>query len=225
MKERAVGLRRTQAELAEFLRARTRPAPVPLVPELSIYQATALTPLWHATAAELERWDATPFWAFPWAGGQALARHLLDHPEAVRGRRVLDFASGSGLVGIAARRAGAARVVATDLSPFCEVVIPMNAALCGVEVEVRLADLLGEPLDGFDLVVAGDVFYERPLAERSLAWFRALAARGVEVLVGDPGRLYSPRAGVEEAAAYDVPVSREIEDRPVMRTWVQRVVP
>lgn len=208
-----------------FVLAKTAPAPVPLVPELRLYQATELTPLWHATAAELARYDAAPFWAFPWAGGQALARHLLDHPEAARGRRVLDFASGSGLVGIAARRAGAARVVATDLSPFCEAVIPMNAALCGVEVEVRLADLLGQPLEGFDLVVAGDVFYEKPLAERSLAWFRGLAARGVEVLVGDPGRLYSPRGGVEEAGVYEVPVSPEIEDRPVMRTWVQRVVP
>jgi predicted nicotinamide N-methyase len=208
-----------------FVRARTAPAPVPLVPEIRIHQATELTPLWHATAEQLERYDAAPFWAFPWAGGQALARHLLDHPEAVRGRRVLDFASGSGLVAIAARLAGAASVVATDLSPFCEAVIPMNAELCGVAVEVLVADLLGGPLDGFDLVVAGDVFYEKPLAERSLAWFRALAARGVEVLVGDPGRLYSPREGVEEAAVYEVPVSREIEERPVMRTWVQRVVP
>jgi predicted nicotinamide N-methyase len=209
----------------DFVRRQTRPAPVPLVPELTLYQATALTPLWHATSAQLERYDASPFWAFPWAGGQALARHLLDRPQLVRGRRVLDFATGSGLVGIAALRAGASSVDSTDLAPFCEVVVPMNAELNGLALAARMVDLLGQPLDGVDVVLAGDVFYEKPLAERSLAWFRALAARGVTVLVGDPGRLYSPRQGVIDLATFDVPVSLEIEERSPMRTWVLQVLP
>lgn len=215
----------TLAAWRDLVRTRTAPGPVALAPELSLWQATDLTPLWYATSAELQRYDASPFWAFPWAGGQALARHLLDHPELARGRQVLDFATGSGLVGIAAARAGAARVVGTDVAPFCEAVVPMNAALNGVTIELRLEDLLGGPLEGFGLVLAGDVFYQQPLASRALAWFRGLAARGVTVLAGDPGRLYSPREGVRDLASYDVPVSQEIEDRPVMRTWVLEVLP
>lgn len=209
----------------ELVRTRTAPAPVPLVPEITTWQATDLTPLWHATSAELARYDASPFWAFPWAGGQALARHLLDHPELVRGRRVLDFATGSGLVGIAAAKAGAAEVVGADVAPFCEAVVPMNAGLNGVSLELRLEDLLGQPLAGFDLVVAGDVFYEQPFAARALAWFRALARQGVRVLAGDPGRLYTPREGMADLASYEVPVSLEIEERPIMRTWVLEVQP
>jgi predicted nicotinamide N-methyase len=213
------------ARWRDFVRRQTAPARVALVPEISLYQATELTPLWHATSAQLERYDASPFWAFPWAGGQALARHLLDRPGLVRGRRVLDFATGSGLVGIAALLAGAASVDSTDLAPFCEVVVPMNAALNGLSLAPRLVDLLGQPLDGVDVVLAGDVFYEKPLAERSLAWFRTLAARGLTVLVGDPGRLYSPRAGVADQACFEVPVSLEIEERTPMRTWVLQILP
>jgi predicted nicotinamide N-methyase len=209
----------------DFVRRQTAPAPVPLVPEISLYQATALTPLWHATSAQLERYDASPFWAFPWAGGQALARHLLDRPQLVRGRRVLDFATGSGLVGIASLLAGAAEVDSTDLAAFCEVVVPMNAELNGLTLTPRMVDLVDQPLDGVEVVLAGDVFYEMPLAERSLAWFRTLAARGVTVLVGDPGRLYSPREGVVDLATFDVPVSLEIEERTPMRTWVLQVLP
>jgi predicted nicotinamide N-methyase len=215
----------TLAAWRDLVRTQTAPAPVALVPEILTYQATQLTPLWHATSAQLERYDASPFWAFPWAGGQALARHLLDHPELVRGRRVLDFATGSGLVAIAALKAGAARVDATDVSPFCEVVVPLNAALNGVALEVRLEDLLGRPLPGVEVLLAGDVFYEQPLAGRALPWFRALAAAGTVVLVGDPGRLYSPQEGVLELGVYQVPVSQEIEDRAVMRTWVEQVLP
>ncbi len=215
----------TLAAWRDLIQTRTTPAPVALVPEITTYQATEITPLWHATSAELNRYDASPFWAFPWAGGQALARHLLDHPELVRGLRVLDFATGSGLVGIAAALAGAACVVGADVAPFCEAVVPMNCALNGVTLELRLDDLLGRPLEGFDLVVAGDVFYEQPLAGRSVAWFRDLAARGVRVLAGDPGRLYTPREGFRDLARYEVPVSREIEERPIMRTWVLEAAP
>ena len=219
------GAARTAAEREEFVRTRTAPEPVPLCPELRLHTATALTPLWHATADELARWDASPFWAFPWAGGQALARHLLDHPELARGRAAFDFASGSGLVAIAAARAGAARVVACDHDPFAAAAIRLNAALAGVAVAVREVDALDDPLDGYDLVLAGDVFYERALAERSLRWFRELDRRGARVLCGDPGRNYSPSSGLRALAEYDVPTSLEIEERTVLRARVLEVLP
>lgn len=215
---------RSLAELMEFVRARTAPVPVPLAPELSLFTATELTPLWRATAAEMDGWDPSPYWAFPWVGGQALARFLLDHPEVARGRSVFDFAAGSGLGAIAARKAGAARAVAADLDPVCEAAVRLNAELNGVEVDFRLGDAIGKPLPGFDLVLAGDVFYERPLAEGAVAWFRGLARSGVRVLAGDPGRLYSPQQGMRDLAAYDVPTTLEIESRSVMRTWVLEVL-
>lgn len=216
---------RTLAELTAFVRERTAPAAVALVPEIRLYQATDVTPLWHATEAELAGWDESPYWAFPWAGGQALARHLLDHPELAAGKRVLDFATGSGLVAIAAAMAGAATVVAVDVDPFCEAVVPLNAALNGVAFEVRIADPLGAPLPDVDLVLAGDVFYERSLAERATAWFRALAAAGIPVLAGDPGRSHSPRDTIPEVAAYDVPTSLAIEEQTLRRTGVLAVLP
>lgn len=211
-------------ELEEFVRARTAPSPVPLAPEISLFTATELTPLWRATSAELEGWDPSPFWAFPWVGGQALARFLLDRPETVRGRNVFDFAAGSGLGAIAAMKAGAARAVAADLDPVCQAAVRLNAGLNSVEVGFRPGDAIGDPLDGFEVLLAGDVFYERPLAEGALAWFRSLARRGVRVLAGDPGRLYSPQEGMRDLASYDVPTTREIESRPVMRTWVLEVL-
>jgi predicted nicotinamide N-methyase len=212
------------AETIRFIRERTAPAPVPLVPELSLYQATELTPLWHATAADLRGWDDSPYWAFPWAGGQALARHVLDHPTLVAGRRVLDFASGSGLVAIAAARAGAAEAIAVDVDPFCRAAVSLNAALNGVEVPFREESPLDLALPDADVVLAGDVFYERGLAAGATAWFGALAARGTLVLAGDAGRVYAPAAGHVEVAAYDVPTTVEIEDAPLRRARVLRFV-
>jgi predicted nicotinamide N-methyase len=212
-------------ETIGFIRGRTAPAPVPLAPEIVLHQATELTLLWRATASELHAWDDSPYWAFPWAGGQALARHVLDHPELVRGQRVLDFAAGSGLVAIAAARAGAAAVVAADVDPFCRAAVLLNARLNGVEVAFREGDPIGAPLPGTEVVLAGDVFYERALAERALAWFRALAAAGVRVLAGDAGRAYAPRAGFVEIAVHDVPTSVEIEDGPVRRARVLELLP
>jgi predicted nicotinamide N-methyase len=209
-------------ETIRFIRERTAPTPVPLVPELSLWQATELTPLWHATAAELHGWDDSPYWAFPWAGGQALARHVLDHPALVAGRRVVDFASGSGLVAIAAARAGAAEAVAVDVDPFCRAAVALNAALNGVAVSFRAEDPLGAPLPACDVVLAGDVFYERSLAAGAAAWFAALAARGTLVLAGDAGRAYLPAGGFVEVAAHEVPTTVEIEDAPVRRARVLR---
>lgn len=208
----------------DFIRERTAPAPVPYVPELALFQATELTPLWRATASELHAWDDSPYWAFPWAGGQALARHLLDHPELVRGRRVLDFATGSGLVAIAAARAGAASVAAADVDPFCRAAVRLNAELNGVSIEFREEDPRATT-PGVDVVLAGDVFYERGLAEGALAWFHALAARGVRVLAGDADRVYAPRGRFTLLAVHEVPTTVEIEDRPVRRARVIELLP
>jgi predicted nicotinamide N-methyase len=215
----------TLGETIHFIRERTAPAPVPLVPELSLFQASELTPLWHATAADLHGWDDSPYWAFPWAGGQALARHVLDHPALVAGRRVLDFASGSGLVAIAAARAGAAEVTAVDVDPFCRAAVALNAALNGVDIPFREESPLGLPLPDAEVVLAGDVFYERGLAAGAAAWFGALAARGALVLAGDAGRVYAPASGFVEVEAYEVPTTVEIEDAPFRRARVLRFGP
>lgn len=215
----------TLEETARFVRERTAPAPVPLVPEIWLHQATELTPLWHATSRELDGWDDSPYWAFPWAGGQALARHLLDHPELVRGRSVVDFATGSGLVAVAAALAGAAEVLAIDVDPFCRAAVLLNAGLNGVEVPFRDGDPIGEPLAGVEVVLAGDVFYERALAAGALAWFRALAASGLRVLAGDAGRRYAPADGVVELASHRVPTSVEIEDGPERAARVLAILP
>jgi len=208
------------ARLCEFVRAHSALAPVPLTPEIVVHQATELTPLWRATAADLAGSDDSPFWAFPWAGGQALARYLLDHPGAARGLSVLDVGTGSGLAAIAAALAGAARVTAFDLDPYCEAAVLLNAAENGVAIEFRTGSPFVAPFSGADLVLAGDVFYERKLAADFLAFAGEAVSQGARVLAGDPGRLYSPREGFAEVAVYDVPTSLEIEDRPRMRTSV-----
>jgi predicted nicotinamide N-methyase len=229
-------------DVVRFIRERTTPAPVPYVPELVLFQATELTPLWQATANEfvpaaeghfraallrrgLRAWDDSPYWAFPWAGGQALARHVLDRPDLVQGRRVLDFATGSGLVAIAAARAGAASVVAADVDPFCRGAVLLNAELNRVGIEFRAEDPSAGGAARADIVLAGDVFYERRLAEGALAWFRALAASGVRVLAGDAGRVYAPRSGFVLVGEHEVPTTVEIEDRPTRRARVIEILP
>ena len=213
------------AALQAFIRARTAPAKVPLAPELALYQATEVTALWHATAGALAGWDDSPFWAFPWAGGQALARHVLDHPSLVAGRRVVDFASGSGLCAIAALRAGAAEALALDRDPFCAAAVALNGALNGVAARFQGGDALFAPLPGCEVLLAGDVFYERPLAERSARWFRALAAQGVRVLAGDAGRAYAPADGFLVRAEYRVPTTTAIEDAEVRTARVLEFLP
>jgi predicted nicotinamide N-methyase len=206
-----------------FIRRNTRPLPVPLVPEVRLHLADDATELWAMTEADLGAAELPPpYWAFAWAGGQALARHLLDGPGAVRGCRVLDFASGSGLVGIAAALAGAAAVEAADLDPFALEAIRLNAALNGVGVAPRGGDLVGRD-DGWDAVLAADVFYERGTAAAVTAWLRGLARRGARVLVGDPGRSYFDPTAFEPLAAFDVPVMRSLEDADTKRSGVWRV--
>jgi predicted nicotinamide N-methyase len=208
---------------AEFIRRNTIVAAPPLVPELRLHLASEITPIWHATEATLERTGLPPpYWAFAWPGGQALARHLLDRPALARGRHVLDFGAGSGLVAIAASRAGAAAVVAAEIDAFAAAAIALNAALNTVVVEVVIDDLVDRD-DGWDLVLAGDICYERPMAERVTAWLCTLAARGAVVLLGDPGRSYLPRDRLDELASYDVPTSRELEDREMRATGIWRL--
>ncbi|MFT0861316.1 class I SAM-dependent methyltransferase [Ancylobacter sp. G4_0304] len=206
-----------------FIRAQTRPLPVPMVPEITLHLASEAVPIWQSTEEELgEIGLPPPFWAFAWAGGQALSRHVLDHPELVACRRVLDFASGSGLVAIAAMKAGAASVEAADIDRFAQAAITLNAQLNGVDaITPTGADLIGSD-GGWDVVLAGDIAYERELSARVFAWLLALSARGARVLIGDPGRTYLPRDALEKLAEYGVPVSRELEDCEIKRTAVWR---
>lgn len=209
----------------EFIRANTQLLAPPHTPEIRLHLATELVPIWQKTEEELAAIGVPPpFWAFAWAGGQALARHILDNGDSVRGRRVLDFASGSGLSAIAAAKAGAAHVLATEIDPFAIAAIGLNAAVNGVSVEATLEDMIGRD-EGWDTVLAGDVCYEREMAARVFAWLRALAGRGALVLMGDPGRNYLPSSNLVEIAVYDVQTTRELEDREVRRTKVWQILP
>jgi predicted nicotinamide N-methyase len=208
-----------------FIQAHTRLLPVPYAPEIQLHVADEATELWQKTEEELQEIGLPPpFWAFAWAGGQALARYILDNAQVANGRRVVDFASGSGLVAIAAARAGAQSVVASDLDPFAVAAIGINAAANGVAAQIRpvSTDLLGTVPEA-DLVLAADVFYERDLAGAVTAWLTDLQARGRTVLIGDPGRTYLPRARLECLATYAVPVSRALEDAEIKQSHVWRL--
>ncbi|MBZ0164844.1 MAG: methyltransferase [Notoacmeibacter sp.] len=211
-------------EIREFILANTALAALPHVPEIRLHLADEAFDLWKRTEEELAAIGLPPpFWAFAWAGGQGLARHVLDNPGLVTGKAVLDFASGSGLVAIAAARAGAARVIAADIDPFCAAAIGLNAEANGVAIPFTGEDLVGRDA-GWDVVLAGDVFYDRPLADRLQTWFAQLSARGALVLVGDPGRSYLPRDMLVELATYQVPVTRALEDAEVKRTTVWQFI-
>ena len=210
------------ADPEAFIRAETRLRPVPHAPEISLYVADEATALWQRTEEELGTIGLPPpFWAFAWAGGQALARYVLDHPETVRDKRVLDFASGSGLVGIAARKAGAAHVTACDIDAFAIAAIGLNATANGVSLASISANLIGQD-DGWDTVLAGDIWYDRDLAGSVTDWLFALQCRGATVLVGDPGRSYLPKDRLYHLAEYQVPVTRTLEDADVKKTSVWR---
>jgi predicted nicotinamide N-methyase len=208
---------------AAFVRAQTALAAPPLVPEIRLHLAAEVTPLWRATESTLAASGLPPpYWAFAWPGGQALARHLLDHPVFVRDRRVLDFAAGSGLAAIAAAKAGALSVAAADIDTFALAAIGLNAAANGITLNIIGDDLIDRP-NAWDVVLAGDVCYERPLAERATAWLRGLASAGALVLLADPGRSYLPTDGLTEIARYQVPTSRELEDQELRETVIWRL--
>jgi len=206
-----------------FIAAHTAIGTAPLVPEIALHLATEITPIWQAS----EEWLAKsgiepPFWAFAWPGGQALARHVLDHPETVAGKRVLDFAAGGGIAAIACAMAGAATVEAAEIDPLAVAAIGLNASLNCVSVVPLAEDVVGS--DGrWDLILCGDVCYEAPMTRHILPWLRQLAARS-EVWVADPGRAYLPTAGLAPLGCYDVPTSLELEDRTLRPTRLYRLL-
>ncbi|MGE0151206.1 MAG: methyltransferase [Reyranellaceae bacterium] len=211
----------------DFIRANTVLQAPSMVPELRLHLATEITPIWRASEADLERLGVPPpYWAFCWPGGQAIARHVLDHPGLVAGRRVLDFAAGSGLVAIAAMKAGAAHAVGNDIDAYALDAMRLNAQANGVEIGIDGSDLLqGEATRGFDVILAGDVCYEQPLAGQVFAWLQAQARAGTLVLLGDPGRSYRPTQGIAEVARYDIPTSLQLENHGMKETIVWRVLP
>jgi predicted nicotinamide N-methyase len=215
----------TPEQRRSFIQSQTTLSVPPLTPEIQLHLATEITPIWEATEATLEANNLPPpYWAFAWPGGQALTRFLLDHPQWVRAKRVLDFAAGSGLSTIGAKMAGAEKVQANEIDDFAIEAILLNAAANQVSIDVLRHDLIGHN-EGWDVVLAGDVCYERPMADRVIPWLRALAGSGVTVLMGDPGRAYLPAQGLVEVARYDVPTSRELEDRELRVTRVLRLMP
>jgi predicted nicotinamide N-methyase len=211
---------------AQFIRAHTRAAAVPYVPEVSLHQAGEAIELWQAMEGTAGDQLPPPFWAFAWLGGQALARYLLDHPEVVAGRAVLDLAAGSGLVAIAAALAGAAEVTANEIDEYAVTAIALNAEANRVAVRVVPGDLLDGHLPAgvrADVVLAGDVFYRKPMADRVLPFLARARRRGAEVLVGDPGRAYLPRERLLPVAGYDVPAAADLEDADVKRVDILRL--
>ncbi|MCU1601970.1 MAG: nicotinamide N-methylase [Frankiales bacterium] len=190
--------------------------PVPFVPELLLHQADDMHALWEEVTA-LTGQEAPPYWAFPWLGGQAVARWVLDHPDAVAGKRVLDLATGSGLVALAARRAGAAHVLANDIDPIAGEVVLANAQANDLEITWWCRDLLDEPPPDVDVVFAGDILYDRDIAPRVMRWLQLVEG---PVVLGDPGRDYLPQQGLVEVASYEIPTTRELEGVSVKRTRV-----
>ena len=206
----------------QFILENTRLQSPPHTPELSLHLADEVTPIWRMTEEALDEIGLPPpFWAFAWAGGQALARYVLDNPDVVAGKAVIDFASGSGLVAIAAARAGAARVLAADIDGYCAQALSLNAEANGVIVGFTDVDLLDAPAPRWaQVILAGDIFYEKPVADRVLAWLLAARSAGATVLIGDPGRSYFPRTGLIHLAEYQVATTRELEDHEVKKTAV-----
>lgn len=214
----------TPAQTRAFILTNTKPLPVPLVPEIALHLAHEAVPLWQKTEEELgEMGLPPPFWAFAWAGGQALARYVLDNTRYVKGKRVVDMASGSGLVAIAAMKAGAASVRAADIDPFAVAAIDLNAALNQVEVAATADDLLQSTCEHVDVILVGDLFYEKAIASRCYDWLLNHQKRGVAILIGDPGRSYLPKDKLTKTTEYNVPVTRDLEDAEIKRTAVWKI--
>jgi predicted nicotinamide N-methyase len=214
---------RTHAEARDFIRANTRVCAVAGLP-LSFWQADEITPIWTATEHDLEAARlAPPFWAFAWAGGQAIARWLYEHPETVAGKRVLDLACGCGVAAIAAAQCGAATSLANDIDPMCEAATLLNAELNVVSVGWLGGDLVAGAPPDVDVILAGDVFYEKPMAEAFLAFLTRCKTAGTDIIVGDPGRAYFPRQGLTLLGDYAIPTTLELESMLVKQTRVWRL--
>lgn len=218
---------RLPADPEAFIRANTALETPAMVPEFRLWLATEYVPIWQATESWLEEQNVDPpYWAFCWPGGQAVARYLLDNPQAVSGRRVIDFAAGSGVSSMAAAKGGAASVIANDIDPLSLVAARLNAEANGLDLAVSVEDWLAGP-DGApeaDVVIAGDVCYEREMSTRALAWLRGHARAGRLVLLGDPGRNYFSAQGLHELARYDIPTSLQLENRGMRETVVWQVL-
>ncbi len=207
-----------------FISANTELIAPPLVPELRLHLASESLPIWQKTEDELGEMNVPPpYWAFAWAGGQALARHILDRPELVAGKRLLDLGTGSGLTALAAMRSGAQSALAADIDALALIATRLNAVANGLDVLTTAEDLLARPPDRFDVVLVGDLFYERQLADKVLAYIDAARASGAQVLIGDPQRNYFPRDRFTQVAEFRVPVTRELEDSEIKRTAVWQV--
>jgi predicted nicotinamide N-methyase len=216
-----IGQPERAADHEAFIRGNTRLLAPPLVPEIRLHLAEETIPIWQKTEEELGEMNVPPpYWAFAWAGGQALARYLLDQPETCRGRNVVDLGSGSGLTAIAAAKTGAKAVLAADIDSFALAACRLNGAVNGVDFETTNADLLARAPQANAIVLVGDLFYERALAERVMAFIDAAKQLGCVVLIGDPQRSYFPRDRFHQLASYQVPVSRELEDAEIKKTAV-----
>jgi predicted nicotinamide N-methyase len=211
---------------AGFILANTTLCPVPHVPEIRLHVADEALPIWEKTEEELGAIGLPPpFWAFAWAGGQALARYLLDNPHLVSGTVLTDFASGSGLVAIAACLAGAKSVLATDIDPICAAAMALNARANAVRFDIEIIDITELPSKGRDIVCAGDVFYELAMADRIVPFLEREQRAGATILIGDPGRSYLPRERLVKLADYQVPVTRALEDSDIKATSVWTLRP
>jgi len=200
----------------DFIRNHTRVQPVPSLPHIEIYQADQVTPLWLSTENDLSKQGlAPPFWAFAWSGGQALARYIHENPKVVAGKRILDIACGSGLVGISARLSGALSVLCNDIDPYAEGAVALNAALNGVSVSFFGTDLLKDSLPDVDIILAGDICYEREMTDAMLSFFGRALGQGIEVYIGDPHRSYFPKSGLRKLADYAILTNIDIEDTAV----------
>jgi predicted nicotinamide N-methyase len=199
---------------ADFIRAQTATGAASLVPEIKLYLAAEVTPLWQMAEEQFRQTGMPPpYWAFAWPGGQGLARYILDHPEIVRGKRMLDFAAGCGIAAIAAMKMGAKHVMAADIDPVAEAAVQMNAALNNVAVDACRVIDMNKPFADADIIVAGDVCYQQAMSACIIRWLRLCASIGTRVLLADPGRAYVPDGGLKELARYEVPTSRDLEDR------------
>lgn len=225
-------LPRDLEEMKAFIRANTRLAPVAGLSlagsggqfPMRLWQADEITPIWSATEADLQQAGLDPpFWAFPWAGGQAVARLILARPGLARGKRVLDIAAGSGMIAVAAASAGAAQVLANDIDPLCEAAVALNAGANGVEIGWLSGNLLEAPPPDVDVILAGDVFYQKQMAERFLDWLGCAAAQGVDVYAGDPGRAYAPEGGAAPVAEYDIETTTDLESVSQRRAVVWKL--
>ena len=209
-----------------FIKTNARRLPPSAVPELHLYLADEVTPLWQATEVWLQQQNCPPpYWAFAWAGGQALARHMLDHPDTVQGKRVFDFAAGGGIGAIAALKAGAATATANEIDDMALAAVCLNAAANDVTVAIEAGDMTGNALADFDVILAGDVCYEAAMTAKLLPWLRGLAATGKTVWLADPGRAYLPQQGLEKLGQYDIPVLADLESCTVRQTSIYQLLP